>query len=140
MLDIIKVPFNLLLGIIQANNTDYLLQLNAKEEYTNHIGTIHAAALFALAEASGAQFMIKNFPTDLIDSVIPVLRKAEVTYKKPAKGVIVSNAKLKEGTIDQVVHDLQIKKRALLVTVVELFDEQKVKVFSANFEWFVVLK
>lgn len=140
MLDITKVPFNRLLGIIQATNTDYLLQLNAKEEYTNHLGTVHAAALFALAEGSGAQFMIKNFPTDLIDQVIPVLRKAEVTYKKPAKGVIVSIAKLKEGTIDQIIQDLQIKKRTLLVTVVELFDEQKVKVFSANFEWFVVLK
>lgn len=140
MLDITKVPFNRLLGIIHANNTDYLLQLNAKEDYTNHLGTVHAAALFALAEGSGAQFMIKNFPADLIDQVIPVLRKAEVTYKKPAKGVIVSNAKLKEGTILQLIHDLQIKKRTLVVTVVELFDEQKVKIFSANFEWFVVLK
>jgi hypothetical protein len=28
----------------------------------------------------------------------------------------------------------------LITTIVELFDEQNVKVFQANFEWFVVLK
>lgn len=140
MLDITKVPFNQLLGIVIAEDPNFLLQLNAKDEYTNHLGTIHAAALFALAEGSGAEFMIRNFPGDLIDQVVPVLRKAAVTYKKPAKGMIISSAKLKEGTIDDVVLDLQIKKRVLLTTIVELFDTSKTLLFSANFEWFVVFK
>jgi len=42
-MDITKVPFNQLLGISLANNTEYLLQLDAKEDYTNHLGTVHAA-------------------------------------------------------------------------------------------------
>jgi len=140
MLDITKVPFNQLLGIIRAEDHNYLLQLNAKEEYTNHLSTVHAAALFALAEGSGAEFMIRNFPGELIKQVIPVLRKAEINYKKPSNGVIVSAAKLKEGTIEQVVRDLQVKKRVSLTTVVELFDESETRVFLGSFEWFVVLK
>jgi hypothetical protein len=140
MLDITKVPFNQLLGIMKAHDENYLLQLNARDEYTNHLGTVHAAALFALAEGSGAEFMIRNFPRDLIEQVIPVLRKAEVTYKKPAKGVIVSNAKLKDAIIEEVVLNLETKKRVSLNTVVELFDESNVKVFSADFGWFVVFK
>lgn len=140
MIDITKVPFNKFLGISLANNTEYLLQLDAKEDYTNHLGTVHAAALFTLAEGSGAQLLLKSFPAEIIDNVIPVLRKVEVSYKKPATGVIVSTASLKDTTIELVTEQLLSKKRVSIVTPVDLFDESKTKVFSANFEWFIVLK
>lgn len=140
MIDITKVPFNDLLGISVADSPEYLLQLNAKHEYTNHLGTVHAAALFALAEGSGAQLLLKLFPENIIDSVIPVLRKVEVNYKKPAVGVVVSTASLKDTSIEFVTEQLLTKKRVSIVTPVDLFDESNTKVFSANFEWFVVLR
>lgn len=139
-MNIIDIPFNKLLGISKADNTDYLLQLDARKEYTNHLGTIHAAALFALAEGSGAQFLLNSFPGEMIDSVIPVLRKVEVIYKKPANGVIVSSAKLKEDAIEDIMLQLNSKKRVLITTTVDLFDAEITKVFTANFEWFVILK
>ena len=40
MIDITKVPFSVLLGISLSSNSDYLLQLDAKEEYTNHLGNV----------------------------------------------------------------------------------------------------
>lgn len=140
MIDITKVPFNKLLGISLADSSEYLLQLDAKEEYTNHLGTVHAAALFALAEGSGAQLLLKLFPEEVIDSVIPVLRKVDVNYKTPATGVIVSKASLKDTTKDLIIEQLLTKKRVLIITPVELFDASKARVFSANFEWFVALK
>ena len=140
MIDITQVPFNKLLGISLAKNPDYLLQLDAREEYTNHLNTVHAAALFTLAEGSGAQLLQKLFPVEIIENVIPVLRKVEVSYKKPAMGVIVSTASLKDTTIELVTEQLLSKKRVSIITPVDLFDESKTKVFSANFEWFVVLK
>jgi acyl-coenzyme A thioesterase PaaI-like protein len=140
MIDITKVPYNKLLGISLASNTSHLLQLDAREEYTNHLGTVHAAALFALAEGSGAQLLLTVFPEEIIDNVIPVLRKVEVSYKKPATGVIVSSATLKDTSIELVTEQLRTKKRVSIVIPVDLFDESNVKVFSANFEWFVVLK
>jgi acyl-coenzyme A thioesterase PaaI-like protein len=139
-MDITKVPFNQLLGISIAADKDYLLQLDDKKEYTNHLETVHAAALFALAEGSGAQLLLKAFPDEVIENVIPVLRKVDVSYKKPAQGIIKSKATLKDNTIENISLELQTKKRVLLTTIVELFDEQNVKVFVANFEWFVALK
>jgi hypothetical protein len=140
MIDITKVPFNQLLGISLSKDTDFLLQLDNRKEYTNHLDTVHAAALFALAEGSGAQLLLKAFPEEIIDNVIPVLRKVDVSYKKPATGVIKSKAILKNDTIEHITLELQTKKRVLITTMVELFDEQNVKIFAANFEWFVVLK
>lgn len=139
-MDITKVPFNELLGIGLSNNPDYLLQLDDKKEYTNHLATVHAAALFALAEGSGAQLLLKAFPKEIIENVIPVLRKVDVSYKKPAQGIIKSKAILKDNTFENISLELQSKKRVLITTIVELFDPQSVKVFIANFEWFVVLK
>lgn len=139
MMDITQVPFNKLLGISFANSSDYLLQLDAKTEYTNHLGTVHAAALFALAEGSGAQLLLKAFPEDMIRNVIPVLRKVDVGYKKPAQGIIVSTARLKDDTIENITDQLIVKKRVLITTIVDLFNEQETRVFTATFEWFVVL-
>ena len=126
MIDITKVPFNQLLGISLSKDTDFLLQLDNRKEYTNHLDTVHAAALFALAEGSGAQLLLKAFPEVIIDNVIPVLRKVDVSYKKPATGVIKSKAILKNDTIEHIILVLLSKKRVLIITMVEFFDEQKV--------------
>ena len=139
-MDITKVPFNQLLGISLSDHPDYLLQLDDKKEYTNHLETVHAAALFALAEGSGAQLLLKSFPEEIIENVIPVLRKVDVSYKKPAKGIIRSKAFLKDYTFENILNELQAKKRVSLHTIVELYDEKQLKVFVANFEWFVVMQ
>ena len=138
-MNITEIPFNKFLGISLANNKDYLLQLDARPEYTNHLGTVHAAALFTLAEGSGAQFLLNCFP-DQANDVIPVVRKVEVTYKKPAIGVIVSTAHFKSNTVENIQLQLTTKKRASLITTVELFDSAGNRVFMADFEWFVTLK
>ncbi len=138
-MDITEIPFNKFLGISLASNKDYLLQLDAKPEYTNHLGTVHAAALFTLAEGSGGQFLLNSFPIQA-DLVIPVVRKVEVIYKKPATGIIVSKASFKDNTLEKVQEELNIRKRTSLITTVELFDVENNKVFIANFEWFVTVK
>jgi acyl-CoA thioesterase FadM len=139
-MNIIDIPFNKLIGISLPVNSEFLLQLDAKKEYTNHMGAVHAAALFALAEGSGAQFLLNYFPKEMIEQVIPLVRKVEVSYKKPATGIIVSTAKLKDNSIEDIRQQLTTKKRVSLITTVDLFDEEKNRVFTANFEWFVILK
>lgn len=138
-MDITEIPFNKFLGISLASHKDYLLQLDARPEYTNHLGTVHAAALFTLAEGSGGQFLLNCFPTQA-DQVIPVVRKVEVIYKKPATGIIVSKANFKDTTLEKVQEELNARKRTSLITTVELFDTENNKVFMANFEWFVTVK
>lgn len=137
--DILQIPFNKLLGISLASHPDFLLQLDAKEEYKNHLGTVHAAALFALAEGSGAQYLLTNFPTTIIDNVVPVIRKVQVNYKKPSSGIINSKAVLKNDTIENIIEQLQLKKRVLLTTTVNLYNQTNELVFTGDFEWFVVL-
>ncbi|MCW8838458.1 MAG: DUF4442 domain-containing protein [Thiovulaceae bacterium] len=49
----------------------------------NHIKTIHASAQFALAETQSGIHLQRLFP-ELEEKVVPVLRDAQMKYKKPA--------------------------------------------------------
>jgi hypothetical protein len=56
-----ELPFNNFLGIHPANETAHLLQLPSDNQYLNHLGTVHAAAQLALAEASSGEFLLGHF-------------------------------------------------------------------------------
>jgi len=68
--------------------------LDNRPEYRNHLNTVHASALFALAEASSGYFLLNEF-SELTD-IIPVVRKVETKYKKPATCIVFSKAKFQE--------------------------------------------
>ena len=135
-MDILSLPFNKFIGIEPSNDSAYLLTLPAKTEYENHIQTVHAAALFALAEASSGLFLLREFAD--IENVVPVVRNVEVKYRKPAKGAISSTASL--ATVKAVVlESLQHKHRSLVPVQVSLYDSNAVLVMQAIFEWFVLI-
>lgn len=50
-----ELPFNKLLNLEAATDEAHLLRLPAGGQYLNHLGTVHAGALLALAEASSGE-------------------------------------------------------------------------------------
>jgi hypothetical protein len=85
-----ELPFNTLVGIRPASDSAYLLQLPAGNQYLNHLGTVHAEAQLALAEASCGEFLIKHFGSP--DGLMPVVRRVESKFRKPANRNIMSSA------------------------------------------------
>lgn len=133
---IIDLPFNKLIGLSESNDDGYILKLNEDIKYTNHIGTVHASALYALAEGTCGEFLLRNFP-EYKDVLIPVVRKCELKYKKPATGQINSIANIIEDTKAAIEEQLKTRNRAIIKLKVDLFDMQKVNVMTADFEWFI---
>ncbi|HEY0057446.1 MAG TPA: DUF4442 domain-containing protein [Pedobacter sp.] len=134
---ITELPFNKLIGVNFAGDHDtYILTLEDNDKYTNHLGTVHASALFSLAEATSGQYLLTNFP-DYKESLIPVVRKADVKYKKPAFGQIYSSATIIDDTIENINHQIATRGRAIVKLRINLFDSKKVSVMTADFEWFV---
>jgi hypothetical protein len=99
------------------------------------LNTVHASALFSLAEASSGYFLLNEF-SELTD-IVPVVRKVETKYKKPTGGVVFSKAKFLETEKSEVFEALRERGRALLKVEVSLFDENKVSIMQSVFEWFV---
>ncbi len=112
-----------------------MLRLPAGDHYLNHLGTVHASALLALAEASSGQFLLQHFGST--DGIVPVVRRLESKFRKPANGSVTSQASADPVALTQLNSDLTSKGRALISVAVELHDHSGAHVLSASVEWFI---
>jgi len=111
-MDVTQLPFNRFIGLKRSDKTEFLLVLEDRSEYRNHLNTVHASALFSLAEASSGHFLLNEFSG--LTGIFPVVRKVETKYKKPATGVIFSKAQFFETEKNEVVETLSKRGRVLL--------------------------
>jgi|TARA_B110000116_G_C16681498_1_gene510925 acyl-coenzyme A thioesterase PaaI-like protein len=59
-MDLTVLPCNALIGIQKAKDVSSLLTLKEHKRLHNHLDTLHASALFSLAEASSAEFLLRH--------------------------------------------------------------------------------
>ena len=134
-MDVTKIPFNQFIGLKISGKNGYLLMLDKRTEYRNHLNMVHASAMFALAEASSGYFLLNEFSE--MTYIVPVVRKVDVKYRKPATGAVFSKAQLQETDREEILKALIEKGRTTLKVEVSLHDEADVQVMQAIFEWFV---
>ena len=137
-MNVFELPFNKYIGLEKSSDSDYLLMLAEKDEYLNHLSTVHASALFALAEATSGFFLLNEFQK--LENIIPVVRKVETKYKKPAFGQILSTAGFVNINKEKILEELETNQRILITVRVLLYDSEKTKVMQSDFEWFVAKK
>lgn len=132
---VIELPFNRFLGLQQASESLQVLRLPAGEQFLNHLGTVHASAQLALAEATSGEFLLRHLGST--SGLMPVVRRLEAKFRKPANGAITSTITTPPETLDQLRTDLAAKGRALVSIVVEVHDESGAHTMSASVEWFI---
>jgi len=130
-----ELPFNRLIGLQTSAMPGKLLELPAGEQYGNHLGTVHASALLALAEASSGEYLLRHFGSQ--EGVLPVVRRIEAKFRKPAQGAITSTAAAAPEILAQLTADFSAKGRALIPIAVELHDAAGTHALSATVEWFI---
>jgi Domain of unknown function (DUF4442) len=130
-----KLPFNCILGIRPASDSAYLLQPASRQPVLNHLGTVHATAQLALAEASSGEFLLRHFGS--ADGLVPVVRRAETKFRKPANGSIMSTASAEPEALAQVDAELSKRGRSIIQITVEIYDECGTHTLSATFDWFI---
>lgn len=130
-----ELPFNSFLGLLLAPQPPQLLQLPEGAQFLNHLGTVHASALLALAEASSGEFLLRHFQS--AEGLIPVVRRMEAKFRHPVKGAVASIARATPEALAQLQRDLAVKGRALIPIAVELHDASGAHALSASVEWFI---
>ena len=133
--NVTELPFNSFLGIQTAAGPARLLQLPLGKHYLNHLGTVHASAQLALAEASSGEFLLRHFGS--AEGIVPVVRRLEAKFRRPANGVVTSTAGVTPESLAQLDIELSSKGRSLIPVTVELHDESGAHTLSATVEWFV---
>jgi len=135
--EIIDTPFVERVGI--ERTADGGLQLYPAPELENHLRTIHAGALFTLAETASAEALRTGFP-ELVDKVIPVVRDAQVRLRKPATGVVSAFPSIPAAAQERCRVQLARKGRSSITVDVELRDAGGSALLTGSFTWFVQLR
>ncbi len=134
------VPFNRVLNLrvvaVEPERAEVLLP--EAPERLNHVGTVHAAALFGLGEASSGAIVLAAFGASQTDGIVPLAASASITYRKPARGELRGVASLDQATQQRVRSDMQSNGKARFSVPVEIRDADGTVVAEMVVEWALV--
>lgn len=135
-MNVLDLPFNKILLIKESDEPDTILMLDDDAKYQNHLGTIHASAQYALAEASSGEILERNFG-DWNGAYFPVVRRVEVKYRNPARGRLFSEGFIDADRVTKAKRELSEKGRALVDVIVKILDAEKTVTLESTFTWFI---
>ncbi len=119
------------LGIKQEGNS---LTLEPIEELLNHLGSIHAGALFTLAESQSGLTLIEGFGKV---NVKALLRSSSIKYRAEATSKLTAIGSINPKDIEKFNTQLNNKGRALIDVAVKVLNSEKHTVLTATFNWFI---
>lgn len=129
-MDITQLPFNQFIGIDRSQRDGFVLSLPAGDRYTNHLGTVDASAFMALAEAASGEVLLIAIG-HWADSIVPVVRRFECKFRKPASGSIAAPAAVQDATRDQLLAEITTKRWGSIDIIVDLHDESDLHCLSS---------
>jgi hypothetical protein len=134
--NVTEIPFNAFLEIERLpDDSSFLLKLRESPSYLNHIGTVHASAQLALAEASSGEWLMQARP-DLADKTIAIVRRVEAKFRNAMRGEIFSRSATSLDDVRRSAEPLASRGRALIPVTVEIVDGCGNVGLIATFEWF----
>ena len=104
-------------------------------EVKNHINTIHAGALFTLAETASGAAMAGTLGERLMQ-LRPVAKDASIAYKKIAKGTIVATGRASLSP-EEAKSTLDEAGKVVFVVDVDLTDDSGDIVAQVSVNWHV---
>ncbi len=131
------VPFNRVLGVIvvAVEPESAVVELPAAAALLNHVGTVHAAAQFGLAESASGAMTVAAFSDLLAEGAVPLLAAAQITYHRPASGTLQGRATLALDEQQRIRADFAASGRARYTITVDLTDAGGAVITSLRAEW-----
>ncbi|WP_063732915.1 DUF4442 domain-containing protein [Streptomyces sp. RTd22] len=81
------------LEFVEASAERAVVRLPDQPDFHNHVGGPHAGAMFTLAESASGAVVLAAFG-DQLQRAVPLAVRAEIDYKKLAKGPVTATARL----------------------------------------------
>ncbi len=128
------IPGNALLGLRVTQMADGRgeVVLPFRDDLVNHVGTVHAVALFGIADACSGAALFAGLD-DLVASVSPIARGGEITYRRPALGDITGRAEVTPEEMATIRSQLETDKVSRPDVLVTMTNTEKQVVARATF-------
>jgi acyl-coenzyme A thioesterase PaaI-like protein len=131
------LAINKAIGIrLSAADGSSLLQMPESPIVLNHVGTIHASAQYALAEACSGELLLQTLG-EAGDEVFAVLRSSEVKYHNPAQGELRASARIVEREGSTLLGEITRRGRTIASIDVDVSDINGIVTMSGQFGWFL---
>jgi acyl-coenzyme A thioesterase PaaI-like protein len=129
------VPMNAHLGIeiVEMEPGRGVARLPDRPELKNHVGSQHAAALFAVAEAASGAGVVAAFASRMAE-VTPLAQAAEIRYARIARGPITATSSVAVALAD-VSAELDANGRVAFDVDVDLTNEEGESVATMTVKW-----
>ena len=134
-MNITDLPFNQHLGVEKQGE---VLSLRKRPELLNHVGSIHATAIYGLAEAASGNFIIANLMPHFPDA-LALAREGSIQYKRPVESDCSAEVQMDDESVAVCIAALKEKGRATLLVPVRIFCDGKVAA-TAEFNWWFGIK
>ena len=131
-MDVSAIHFNRFLGL-RAGGT--ALTLPADPNYLNHLGTVHASAQFALADAASGQWLLERFG-EAAAEYAAVVRHADVKFRRMATGELTARADAPPEEAERFIETVTRRGRAAIEVRVEVLGADGSATLESSFEWF----
>ena len=117
------VPFNKHVGVRfhDVGEGTGAAELATVPEITNHVGTMHAGALFLVGEAAGGAAFVGGFLPHMA-SLRFVAKGADISYRRSAKGTVTATGAIR-GEPGELIETIRADGRAEVLADIELRDE-----------------
>jgi acyl-coenzyme A thioesterase PaaI-like protein len=111
------------LGIepLEAADGRVVIRLDPQPVHLNHNGTVNAPILYALAEVAGAGAVVAGM-LELASQSYTVVKRAEIDYLAPARGVVVATGQIPSETFVAARSLVEKGERAEVEVSVEVRD------------------
>lgn len=131
------IPFahHIGVGIREIRPGTAVATLPDEDELKNHVGSQHAGALFTVAEAASGGAFLGAFAEHLA-TLTPLAERAEIAYKRLARGEITATASLRTA-VDDVLAAIDAEGKARFEVGVELTDAEGTLVAEVTVHWYV---
>ena len=110
-------------------------RLQDAREVHNHIGSVHAGALFTLGETASAVAMLGAF-AEQISTIRPVTNEVTISYLKIARGTLVATARAALPAA-QLQNELATQGRVTLDLTVDIANDRGGLVAQMSAIWMV---
>lgn len=131
----VQVPMvgTLNIEFLELDGDHALLRMADQSEYHNHIGGIHAGAMFTLAETASGAIVLAEFG-DKFDTLVPLAVSATIRYLKVALGPLTAEAVM-DATVADVLAELESGKRPEFNVDVAIRDESGTMTGAMTILW-----
>lgn len=130
---VVELPFARYVGLEAAEEGALALTSSALLE--NHVGTLHAGALFTLGESASGVALARVMASGL-GNVMPVAKSATIEFKRPARGRVRAQGAVAE-TCEAIAARVRDTGKTTVDVTVTMKDEAETEVAAMVVTWHV---